>query len=360
MIGLEIKNVSKNFGDVPALEDVTLSVEDSELFFLLGPSGCGKTTLLRIIAGFYTPDSGAVLFHGEDLLNKPPEKRNIGMVFQNYSLWPHMTVAENVAYGLKMRKKDQNEIDRRVAAALEMVSMEVFASRKPAALSGGEQQRIALARALVYEPEIVLLDEPLSNLDAKLRRDMRNEIRRLHETLGITMVYVTHDQEEAASMADRIALFRKGSPVQIDTPERLYAFPSTQYAAEFFGNVNCIKGTVSEVMEHAVTISGGGIELTAAVPAERRINFPVGASVVMVIRPEQVEVNPDEAEENIFEGEVLQREFLGNLEKYSVRSGETAVTLTSMNDPDGKPFEKGDRLRLHVHRNRIHLLGGRK
>ena len=187
MIGLEIKNVSKSFGDVAALEDVTLSVEDSELFFLLGPSGCGKTTLLRIIAGFYTPDSGSVVFHGDDLLSKPPEKRNIGMVFQNYSLWPHMSVFDNVAYGLKMRKKDQAEIDRKVASALEMVEMGDFADRKPAALSGGEQQRIALARALVYEPEIVLLDEPLSNLDAKLRKEMRREIRSLHDTLGITI-----------------------------------------------------------------------------------------------------------------------------------------------------------------------------
>lgn len=361
MIGLEIKGITKKFGEVTALQDVTLSVEDGELFFLLGPSGCGKTTLLRIIAGFCTPDFGEVVFHREDLLKKPPEKRNIGMVFQSYSLWPHMSVFDNVAYGLKIRGSDAKEIERKVSASLKMVDMKGYEERKPAALSGGQQQRIALARALIYEPEIVLLDEPLSNLDAKLRKEMRSGIKELHARLGLTMIYVTHDQEEAAAMADRIALLNNGLLVQVDAPEELYNHPRTVYAAEFFGNANIFKGVVSEVLGNGVKVSAGDNAFTVAVEKEKRVFFPVGTTVTLVIRPENIVFSTEEKHENILLGTVTKREFVGSFENYTIDVNNVAVTIMSVYHPlNNDHIGPGDAARLYIHRSSIHLIGGKK
>ena len=212
MVRVVLDGVTKTFGDVTAVDAVSLTVESGELFFLLGPSGCGKTTLLRMIAGFYDTDGGAIRFGDRDMTRVPPHKRNTGMVFQNYALWPHMSVADNVAYGLEVRDVSASDRRDRVAKALDAVRMESLADRRPNQLSGGQQQRVALARALVIEPDAVLLDEPLSNLDAKLRLEMRDEIRRIHDTIGVTMIYVTHDQTEALSMADRIAVMQEGRP----------------------------------------------------------------------------------------------------------------------------------------------------
>ncbi len=234
---LTLKAISKNFGTVRAVDAVSLEVADGELFFLVGPSGCGKTTLLRMIAGFCQPDSGAVLFDGIQVNQQPAHLRNTGMVFQNYALWPHLTVADNVAFGLAVPGRRLPEKDRRarVQRMLQAVHMEEFAERKPNQLSGGQQQRVALARALVVEPACLLLDEPLSNLDAKLRLEMRIEIRRLVKQIGITTIYVTHDQAEALSMADRCLILKNGRVAQIGTPRDIYQRPANRFVADFIG-----------------------------------------------------------------------------------------------------------------------------
>ncbi|MBR1608067.1 MAG: ABC transporter ATP-binding protein [Kiritimatiellae bacterium] len=237
-VGIEIRNIVKRFGAATALDGVSLDIKPGELFFLLGPSGCGKTTLLRHIAGFYEPDEGSILIGGEDVTRLPPHKRDTGMVFQSYALWPHMTLAENVAFGLEMRKVPKAEAAERVAKALAAVQMEDKASRRPNQLSGGQQQRVALARALVVHPRCLLLDEPLSNLDAKLRLEMRLEIRRICKEAGLTAVYVTHDQKEALSIADRLAVMRSGRLEQVGTPLDVYRHPCNRFVASFIGETN--------------------------------------------------------------------------------------------------------------------------
>jgi len=249
-----IRDITKSYpaiggpGITTAVDRVGLTIEPGELFFLLGPSGCGKTTLLRMIAGFIEPTSGSIHFTDaagdRDVTFLAPEKRNTGMVFQSYALWPHMTVAQNVAFGLDVRNVLGNEKQSRVMEALAAVRMEAYASRKPTQLSGGQQQRVALARALVVRPSVLLLDEPLSNLDAKLRHELRSEIRRVCKQSGITTIYVTHDQKEALSMADRVAVMRAGKVEQLGTPRQLYRAPTSRFVAEFLGETNLLKGTI--------------------------------------------------------------------------------------------------------------------
>ena len=237
-VAISIRNLLKRFGATTALDGIDLEIAPGELFFLLGPSGCGKTTLLRHVAGFYEPDAGSISIGGEDVTHVPPHKRDTGMVFQSYALWPHMTIAENVAFGLRMRKVPKPETDARVRAALAAVKMEDKASRKPNQLSGGQQQRVALARALVVQPRCLLLDEPLSNLDAKLRLEMRLEIRRICKEAGLTAVYVTHDQKEALSIADRLAVMRNGRLEQVGAPLEVYRRPKNRFVASFIGETN--------------------------------------------------------------------------------------------------------------------------
>ncbi len=273
-----------------AVDHVDLEIAPGELFFLLGPSGCGKTTLLRMIAGFIDPTSGAVAFRDaagteQDVTHWPPNKRNTGMVFQSYALWPHMTVGANVAFGLTVRKVPAAERDQRVREALAIVRMDAYIDRKPNQLSGGQQQRVALARALVVRPSVLLLDEPLSNLDAKLRIELRSEIRRICKDAGLTTVYVTHDQKEALSMADRIALMRSGRLEQVGSPRDLYARPRSRFAAEFLGESNFLEGTVQEVSPDgvvSVTTPAGTVSAPALFHVER------GKPVVVSIRHEGV------------------------------------------------------------------------
>src|SRR5882724_6288361 len=240
-----IDGVVKRFGAVTAVDRAELTVEDGELFTLLGPSGCGKTTLLRLLAGFYQPDSGEIRFGDRIVSGLLPYERNIGMVFQNYALWPHMTVEANVAYGLKLRKLATAEIAARLAEGLRKVNLTGFESRYPGQLSGGQQQRVALARALVLNPDILLLDEPLSNLDAKIRVQVRAEIRKLQQELGITTIYVTHDQEEALSLSDRVAVMKDGRVLQVGIPKELYERPVNRFVADFVGTNNLLPGRVS-------------------------------------------------------------------------------------------------------------------
>src|SRR5476649_1227007 len=233
MISIRIQNLTKRFGTVTALDHLELAIAPGELFFLLGPSGCGKTTLLRSLAGFYIPDEGKIFFGDEDVTRLAPHKRNTGMMFQSYALWPHMSVAQNVAFGLEERKVARPEITRRVGEALESVHMEAYAERRPNQLSGGQQQRVALARALVIRPRCLLLDEPLSNLDARLRLEMRAEIRRVCKEFKLTTVYVTHDQKEALSIADRMAILDSGHILQVGTPREVYKRPNCKTVANF-------------------------------------------------------------------------------------------------------------------------------
>ena len=237
-VSIQIQDLVKRFGATTALDHVSLDIEPGELFFLLGPSGCGKTTLLRHVAGFYEPDEGTIRIGGEDVTRLPPHKRDTGMVFQSYALWPHMTLAENVAFGLRMRGVGRAETAERVRKALAAVKMEDKASRKPNQLSGGQQQRVALARALVVQPRCLLLDEPLSNLDAKLRLEMRGEIRRICKEAGLTAVYVTHDQKEALSIADRLAVMHAGRLEQVGAPLEVYRRPRNRFVASFIGETN--------------------------------------------------------------------------------------------------------------------------
>ena len=284
---VSIQNITKRFGTTPVVNGVTLEIVDGELFFLLGPSGCGKTTLLRTMAGFYLPDTGRLQFGDCDVTALPPNQRNTGMVFQNYALWPHMTVAGNVAYGLDVRKVPGPEKTRRVAAALAAVRMGEFSDRPATLLSGGQQQRVALARALVVNPDVLLLDEPLSNLDAKLRLEMREEIRRLHKATGLTTIYVTHDQAEALSLADRVAVMNLGRIEQVGTPRELYQAPVNDFVRDFLGAANFVEGLVTQIESGRVSVSTphGGIVCALVDP-----KIAVGQTVTCVIRPTDVVV----------------------------------------------------------------------
>jgi iron(III) transport system ATP-binding protein len=295
------------------VDEVSLRIDQGELFFLLGPSGCGKTTLLRMIAGFYFPDEGRVLFDDRDMSQVPPHARRTGMVFQNYALWPHMDVRENLTFGLEMHRIAPAERRDRVEQALEMVQLREYADRMPNQLSGGQQQRVALGRALVLEPDVVLLDEPLSNLDAKLRLEMRAQIKRLHERLGLTMVYVTHDQGEALSMADRMAIMRQGRISQIGTPRQVYHRPDSRFVADFIGETNLLPGEVRQVGREVVVQTAAG-EVKSAVFYD---GIAVGDRVTCSIRPERLDVLGEGAERtSVLRGTVVRVFFLGDHEQY--------------------------------------------
>ena len=307
-----IRNLTKKFGDTAALKSVSLEVESRELFFLLGPSGCGKTTLLRTIAGFYQPDAGELLFGDKPMSGVPPHKRNTGMVFQNYALWPHMSVADNVAYGLDVRAVSAAEKKARVAEALAIVQMERFADRAPNQLSGGQQQRIALARALVIKPDVLLLDEPLSNLDAKLRLEMREEIRRIHERTRITTIYVTHDQKEALSLATRMAVLRDGVIEQVGDPRTVYREPANRFVADFIGETNWLSGEIVNRHDGQIEVKTEAGLLRA--PGEAR--FLVGAKVHVGFRPEAVLIGEGEA--NALRTTIAHVSYLGEIEQYGL------------------------------------------
>ena len=316
MPGIRIDGVSKLFGDVRAVDDISLDIAEGELFFLLGPSGCGKTTLLRLLAGFYYPDGGRIFFGDRDITDVPPHQRRTGMVFQNYALWPHMTVRENLAFGLEMHNVATQERRARVAKALDMVQMTEYGDRSPNQLSGGQQQRVALGRALVLEPDVVLMDEPLSNLDAKLRLEMREQIKRIHERLGLTMVYVTHDQSEALSMASRIAVMLDGRIVQIGAPREIYNRPASRFVADFIGETNLIQGKVAEVGGRIVVETASG-RLQSTVAPE---GLTVGDSVWCSIRPERLSVlDEGAASGNALAGDVVRAVYLGSHEQYFVK-----------------------------------------
>ena len=341
MISISIEGLTKTFGDVVALDDVTLKINAGELFFLLGPSGCGKTTLLRHIAGFYKPDRGRILFDDEDITHLPPHRRNTGMMFQSYALWPHMTVAKNVAFGLEERRVPRQETKERVARALADVRMEKYAHRKIAQLSGGQQQRVALARALVIRPRCLLLDEPLSNLDAKLRLEMRGEIRRVCKEFGLTAIYVTHDQKEALSISDRIAILENGRIAQVGTPESVYHRPHTRVVADFIGETNFLAGTVLETAGSQVRVqTPQGVFL--GVWGDRDWQPQPGSAVSVSIRPEAWRIihqsHAGQSGENSLTGRVEERVYLGEVAQYRIKAGESSLKVFELNPRPGQGY----------------------
>ncbi|MCA1669955.1 MAG: ABC transporter ATP-binding protein [Thermomicrobia bacterium] len=321
MARIAIKGLSKRLGGNSVLAGLDLDVQDKEFITLLGPSGCGKTTTLRILAGFLTPDGGEVAVDGVVISSQrsvvPPEKRRMGMVFQNYAVWPHMTVFENVAFGLKLEKVNRTETRRRVEEALRMVGLEGLGARYPAMLSGGQQQRVALARSLVVEPAILLLDEPLSNLDAKLRERMRVELKDLQRRTGITFVYVTHDQAEAMALSDRIAVMNGGRLQQFGTPREIYERPANLFVADFMGSVNTVSGKLVNDGGIARVEIGAGHALVATLHdgADR-----AGGAVTVVIRPEAIRLCAAEpaTKENVLRGIIAETTFLGNFVDYRI------------------------------------------
>ncbi len=349
MVRVKLVNVTKRFGDVVAVDDVSFEVKEGELFTLLGPSGCGKTTTLRLIAGFYKPDEGEIYFDSEIVNDVPPYKRNTGMVFQNYALWPHMTVFDNIAYGLKLRGIPPPEIIKRVKEIIEVIGLKGKELRYPSQLSGGEQQRVALARALVIKPKVLLLDEPLSNLDAKLRLRMRGEIRKIQKKFGITTIYVTHDQEEALSLSDRIAVMNAGKIQQIGTPLEIYEKPNNVFVADFIGTTNFLKCTLVEASKEKGKMVVE-IEEKNYIINEVLENFSAGSELICAIRPESVEIyDIDKAPKDkpVLIGKVLFMHFLGGIVRLEVvTEGGQEMKVDVRRQPGQRLPREGDKIAL--------------
>ena len=354
MVALRMEGLSAEFiqlgrATVAAVRGVTLDVPSGELLTLLGPSGCGKTTTLRMVAGFQAPSAGRLLIDGEDVTDLPANKRDIGFVFQNYALFPHLTVAENVAYGLRVRRLDAATITTDVARVLGLVGLEGYGQRSPYELSGGQQQRVALARAIVIKPRLLLFDEPLSNLDARLRVQMRDEIRSVQRILGITTLYVTHDQEEAMAISDRIAVMEGGRVAQHGTAEELYRRPASRFVATFLGRTNLVDGTVvgREEGQTVVEAAGAQIWLNAADPP------PTGTGVCMVFRPEAIEIRPDCAG---LPAVVMSRLYLGEKTEYVVNWNDRPIHVVRSNPPADEHFAPGASVSLVLPSKDVMLL----
>ena len=336
---VELVNVSKSFGSTKVLDELCLEVKENEFLTLLGPSGCGKTTTLRIIGGFEKPDSGKVFFDGADITNVPANKRNLNTVFQKYALFGHMTIEENIAFGLKIKNKSDSYIKDKIKYALKLVNLEGFEKRKPTSLSGGQQQRIAIARALVNEPEILMLDEPLGALDLKMRKEMQLELKNMHDRLGITFIYVTHDQEEALTMSDKIVVLSEGKIQQIGTPEDIYNEPQNAFVADFIGESNIFKGIMTKNMK--VRFCGGefaGMD-----------DLPEGTLVDVVVRPEDVIIT--KPEEGAISGEVVSVIFKGMHYEITIESGKYEMVIRTT-----KCYKVGDKVGMQLEPDGIHVM----
>ena len=350
MSEIKVDNISKSFGNTCVLKDISFQVKDGHLLALLGPSGCGKTTLLRIIAGLEYADEGNIFVGEKNLTPIPVEKRNIGVVFQNYALIPHMTVYNNIAYGLKIRKVPRDKIREQVEKYIALIGLEGMMDRKVTQLSGGQQQRVALARALIVEPDILLLDEPLSALDRKIRTEMQTEIRRIQQQVGITTIFVTHDQEEAMSMSDEILLMREGALEQLSTPRELYNHPVSLYASDFLGKANTLRGTLVREAGRWY-VSGGGWKFEV----EKKEDFHPGEDVYLAIRGEQVGIF-DSPVENCAECTIKSILFTGELCRLIVDLCGVELTLSCMNiqaenlRPGQKLYFRTDPKRIHYYR----------
>lgn len=347
---LRLNNIRKTFDQTVAVEDVSIEVSAGSLFFLLGSSGCGKTTILRMIAGFVQPTAGRIFFDDRDVTALPPEKRNAGMVFQNYALWPHMTVSQNVGFGLDVRRMPSAEKKKRIGESLELVRMSQYADRLPNQLSGGQQQRVALARAIAFRPDLLLLDEPLSNLDAKLRLEMRSEIRRISNELRITMIYVTHDQYEALSLADQIAVMSAGKIEQLGAPRDIYQRPRTRFVAEFIGETNFVSGEIQGVRD-----SSGFAEVRTPIATMRALVPPTkkaGDRITLSIRPETITIDDASAATNpqsvatVVLGKCLESTYLGAYAQHMVEANGQRIKVFEVN-PHSSSFV-GKQVRLSI------------
>lgn len=359
--GVEVRSIVKTFGadtmhEVTALNDVSLAIESNEFFTLLGPSGCGKTTMLRLIAGFEQPTSGEILLFGEHMEDLPPNQRTVNTVFQHYALFPHMSVAENVAFGLKRLRRPAQEIATTVARTLELVKLGDLAERRPSQLSGGQQQRVALARALAPGPKVLLLDEPLSALDLKLRQAMRLELKQIQRETGITFIFVTHDQEEALSMSDRIAVMSNGQVQQVGSPSEIYEFPVNRFVAEFIGDANFMEGRiVGTEGDFAICETDGGPVLKA----QNSGDHATGDIVTLILRPEKVVLHGDgDAGQDLLPGEVVEVVYFGGETAYSIDiGGGISILAQDRNLMDGtQRFAAGDRLHLSIGPDTLRVL----
>jgi spermidine/putrescine ABC transporter ATP-binding subunit len=347
---VRLQHITKRFGDTIAVDDVSFDVQPGEFLTMLGPSGCGKTTLLRIIAGFLDPSSGDICINDEVVTHTPANKRRTGMVFQSYALFPHMTIFENLAYGLKLRKLGRREISAKVQEALALIRLEGYEGRYPRELSGGQQQRIALARAIIINPDVLLLDEPLSNLDYKLRMAMRTEVKRIQKQTGITAVFVTHDQAEALTMSDRIVVMSKGKVMQIGRPTDVYEKPSNKFVADFIGEANFFDGIVVEAGTPEVGISLGSVVMYAAY---RGPDVPrAGQSASFSVRPEKLRiyrraVSPRD-KRNVYDAIVEEHDYLGAVVRYYLRLGETLTVKVDEANVSGMLYRRGDEVTVEI------------
>ena len=328
MAFLEINNVGKKFGATEAVSDFNLQIEKGELVSFLGPSGCGKTTTLRMVAGFEIPTDGGIVMDGKDITDMPPNQRDVGMVFQSYALFPNMTVAGNIGFGLKVMKKSADEIEQRVSEMLGLINMPDYAQRYPYQLSGGQQQRVALARALALRPDVLLLDEPLSALDAKIRVSLRAEIRAIQRKLGITAIYVTHDQEEALSLSDRVVVMNAGRMEQVGTPFEIYNFPQTSFVASFVGTLNTTEAEVVDPTRGLISMDG--VQFVSADDLNGRKK---GDKVRISIRPERINFMAVEKKANVLDCTIENITFLGSVVRIQVKIGNTKFNMDTFNNP---------------------------
>jgi spermidine/putrescine transport system ATP-binding protein len=346
-VAIALEDVGKRFGKVAAVHHVTLDIGEGEFFSMLGPSGCGKTTTLRMIAGFETPDEGRIVLQGQDVTRTLPSRRPVNMVFQQYALFPHMSIYDNVAFGLKVKRVPRSQHRERIEAMLRVVELEGFEHRRPPQLSGGQQQRVALARALVNRPAALLLDEPLGALDVKLRKQMQLELKRIQAELGTTFVYVTHDQEEALAMSDRIAVMNGGRVEQVGSPREIYEYPDTAFVADFIGSLNALELTVDEVVgDYAVARLGEGERVVVPVGSTVR----AGDSIRVAVRPERVKIAPVDGAVpdggSRVEGTVEEIVYLGMYTQFHVETRPGRITSHRLADESLAPFRRGSRVAL--------------
>jgi iron(III) transport system ATP-binding protein len=341
---IEIKNINVSYGSNHVLKEVSLNIENKDFYTFLGPSGCGKTTLLRLIAGFEKSSSGELFIDGKEVSNLNPWERDVGMVFQNYALWPHMTVYKNISFGLEEKKLDKKEIKNRVDEVLELVDLKDLSGRYPFQLSGGQQQRVALARTLVVKPKVLLLDEPLSNLDAKLRVQMRKELQDLHKKIGITSIFVTHDQEEANSMSTNLAILNEGVVQQVGKPVDLYNNPENIFVANFLGTTNVIDGT----FKNNNFTSSEGLEIKNIIDDKKGTNI--------LLRPQNLYLHGNNNDFQNFEGIVINQEFLGNIVRYTVNVKNHLLTVDSLHEVNKKIYSPKEKIKIYLDPSKIKIL----